>query len=50
MGELVHFTVGDSEPKVGFIQAVEIDMQGKQKIKIENEYYLLSEVSLIKKS
>lgn len=27
MGKLIHFTVEDSEPKVGYVQAVLMDMQ-----------------------
>ncbi|QDX16393.1 hypothetical protein C6W84_17025 (plasmid) [Acinetobacter baumannii] len=33
MRKLIHFTVRDSKPKVGYIQTVLMDMQGKNKLK-----------------
>jgi hypothetical protein len=50
MGQLIHYTVKDSDPKVGYVQAVLMDMEGKKEIKIENEVYLLSDVTVIKTS
>lgn len=50
LGKLVHYTVKDSAPKVGYVQGVLMDMQGKREIKIENQLYLLSDITIIKTS
>lgn len=50
LGKLVHYTVKDSAPQVGYVQGVLMDMKGKKEIKIENELYLLSDVTIIRTS